>query len=191
MNASRPNKLYAYIDETGQDTQGAIFIVTVVLVAGNRDAMRRRLGAIERSSNKKARKWSKTRPQHRIAYIQQILNTDELIGTIYFSQYRDSKAYVDLTILSTAKAILDHTAEPSQATIFVDGLGRAERHRFAAGLRKLRVQVDKVRGTRDDSEEYIRLADAIAGFVRAGLHGSGEMAELFRQALTREIVREV
>lgn len=191
MSESRNRKFYAYIDETGQDTNGDLFIVTVVMARDTREVMRRRLAQIERSSNKKARKWSKARQQQREAYIQQILQTDEFIGTIYFSQYRDSKAYVDLTILSTAKAILDHAEEPYQATIFVDGLGRTERHRFSAGLRKLKVRVQKVRGIKDESEEFIRLADAISGFVRSGLKNDAPLRPLFRQALTNGFIKEV
>lgn len=57
------------------------------------------------------------------------------------------------------------------ATVFVDGLVYAERRRFAAGLRKLNVVVHKVQGRRDESDEFIRLADAIAGFVRDALEG--------------------
>ncbi len=178
MSEPSNRKCYAYIDETGQDTNGDLFIVTVVMAGDHREVIRKRLAQIEKSSNKQARKWSKARRQQREAYIQQVLQTEEFIGHIYFSQYRDSKAYVDLIILSTAKAILDHAVEPYQATIFVDGLGRAERHRFSAGLRKLKVRVQKVRGSKDESEEFIRLADAIAGFVRSGLQNDATLQTL-------------
>ncbi|ETW96083.1 MAG: hypothetical protein ETSY2_47050 [Candidatus Entotheonella gemina] len=191
MSESGHRKFYAYIDETGQDTNGDLFIVTVVMAGEHRETMRQRLAQIERSSNKKARKWSKARQQQREAYIRQVLQSDEFIGTIYFSKYRVSKAYVDLTILSTAKAILDHAEEPYQATIFVDGLGRTERHRFSAGLRKLRVRVQKVRGSKDESEEFIRLADAIAGFVRSGLQHHTPLNTLFRQAIANGFIKEV
>ena len=39
-------KLYCYVDETGQDTEGDIFIVTVV-VPENRDGVLEYLGRIE------------------------------------------------------------------------------------------------------------------------------------------------
>jgi hypothetical protein len=73
----------------------------------------------------------------------------------------------------------------------VDGLSRPERPRFAAGLRKLRLRVHKVRGARDQSDEFIRLADAIAGGVRDSLEGDAIMRPLFEQAGRRGIVREV
>jgi len=41
-------KLYCYVDETGQDTEGAFFLVVVVLVAGEvRERLREKLLKIE------------------------------------------------------------------------------------------------------------------------------------------------
>jgi len=94
-------------------------------------------------------------------------------------------------ILSTAKALYAQGAELPQATVIVDGLSRPERPRFAAGLRKLRIHVHKVRGARDQSDELIRLADAIAGDVRDSLEGDAIMRPLFAQAERRGVVREV
>jgi hypothetical protein len=64
-------------------------------------------------------------------------------------------------------------------------------HRFAAGVRKLGIAVRKVRGARDESDELIRLADAVAGFVRDALEGSSVMQALFDQALRRGVIRKV
>jgi len=36
-------KLYCYIDETGQDTLGKIFIVSVIITESERDALRKKL----------------------------------------------------------------------------------------------------------------------------------------------------
>jgi hypothetical protein len=142
-------------------------------------------------SGKQARKWAKARPRHRESYIQRVIGQRELSGHLYYSYYRDTRTYIDLTILSTAKAILDAARDPYQATIFVDGLGRPERHRFSAGLRKLRVRVNKVRGVKDQSEEFIRLADAVAGFVRDALQGDPAMQALFEQAKRNGFLKEV
>lgn len=98
---------------------------------------------------------------------------------------------MDLTILSPAKALKAVTDEPYEATIFVDGLGKSERHRFAGGLRKLRISVRKVRGVNDQSDEFIRLADAIAGFVRDALHGNQSSTRLLDQAMRIEVIKEV
>ena len=191
MVEPQKQKLYAYVDESGQDTRGSIFLVSVVVTGATRDAVRAVLQEIERGSGKGTRKWSKARVTERVAYIQQLLQHSALIGPVYYSSYHNTRAYVDLIILSTAKALHARVTERPTATIFVDGLVYAERRRFAAGLRKLKVQVRKVQGRRDESDEFIRLADAITGFVRDALEGDEQMGRLFERAKRQGLIEEV
>jgi hypothetical protein len=184
-------KLYAYVDESGQDTKGVLFLVAVVVTGSELDALRRRLAEIERASGKRERKWSKTPRERRARYIERVIAVPELARRLYYSSYRGAQTYVDLTILSTAKALNTAAQGPCEATIFVDGLGRTERHCFAAGLRKLRITVRKVRGVRDQSDEFIRLADAIAGFVRDAIEGDETMRPLVEKAKKTNALREV
>lgn len=182
-------KLYAYVDETGQDTKGLFFLVAVIIAGQERDALRQRLAKIEQASGKYARKWTKTRPEHRVRYIREIISVPALFHCLFYSLYRDTKTYVDLSILSTAKALIAAAGGPYEATILVDGLGRTERHRYAAGLRKLNITVRKVRGVKDESDEFIRLADAIAGFVRGALEGSETMRQILNGA--SDVIRKI
>jgi hypothetical protein len=191
METSTPHKLYAYVDESGQDTLGKLFLVSVVVTGEARDGLRKKLRKIERASGKQAKKWRKARLAERVVYLQSVFQLSELRGCIYYARYHDTRAYVDLMILSTAKALHAQGAELPQATVIVDGLSRPERPRFAAGLRKLRIRVHKVRGARDQSDELIRLADAIAGGIRDSLEGDAIMRPLFAQAERRGVVREV
>jgi len=185
-------KLYCYVDESGQDTKGELFLVAVVIVASHRDMLRRKLKEIERSSGKMTKKWTRATTAQRRKYIEAICfaNENELAHTVSWSQYHDTKAYVDLTILSTAKSILSRAKIPYEATVFVDGLARTERHRFAAGLRRLHVKVRKVRGIRDQSDEFIRLADAIAGLVRDVLENDASMKILYKTMERKRIIRQ-
>jgi transposase-like protein len=64
-------KLYAYVDESGQDTRGTIFLVSVVVTGEQRDAARRALQGIEWASGKRERKWTRSRVRERAAYIEQ------------------------------------------------------------------------------------------------------------------------
>ncbi|OGY30893.1 MAG: hypothetical protein A3C02_03375 [Candidatus Andersenbacteria bacterium RIFCSPHIGHO2_02_FULL_45_11] len=184
-------KIYAYVDESGQDTKGEIFLVSVVIVSSQRDELRKLLRKIELASGKKNRKWSKERRVRRKAYIEAIINSKGFKGLIYYSHYTDSRLYIDLTVLSTAKAILNHTAQPYQASVYVDGLNTGERKYFTAGLRSLHVKTTLARGLKDEADEFIRLADAIAGFVRDGIEGDTIMAPLFKQAIKTGVIREV
>ena len=176
-------KLYTYVDETGQDTRGQLFIVSVIVIRAERDPLRQALQEIERSSRKLDKKWKKSRPAQREAYMRAILNLEALHGSLYYSVYRNARHYVDLTIQSTAQAILHNIGASDQTTVLVDGLARSERRRFAQGLRSQGIPVDKVRGVKDESDILIRLADALAGFVRNGIDGDhGEMQAMFLTA---------
>lgn len=191
METRTPQKLYAYVDESGQDTAGALFIVAVVVTGAARESVRQKLRTIERVSGKQAKKWTKARRAERLAYLQAILQEGEFVGCLYYARYQETRAYVDCMILSTAKALQAHGTAAPQATVIVDGLSRPERPRFAAGLRRLRLRVHKVRGAREQSDACIRLADAVAGWVRASLEGDDRLRPLLDQAVRRGVVREV
>ena len=133
METYTPHKLYAYVDESGQDTLGALFLVSVVVTGEARDGVRKKLRTIERVSGKQTKKWSKARLTEGVAYLCSVFQLRELMGCISYARYHDTRAYVALMILSTAKALHAQGAEVPQATIIVDGLSRPERPRFAAG----------------------------------------------------------
>ena len=50
METHTPQKLYAYVDESGQDTLGELFLVSVVVTGEARDGLRKKLRTIERVS---------------------------------------------------------------------------------------------------------------------------------------------
>lgn len=182
-------KLYCYVDESGQDTEGRMFIVSVVIVEQDRELFLRKLATIEAQSRKGQRKWFHTNKERRENYIRLFLEGKFIKDCIFYSCFEDTKAYIDLTILTTAKAILNKAHDPYQATVWVDGLGAHERNRFAAGLRKLKVVTRKVSGAREQSDAVIRLADAIAGFVRDAMEGDPVMKELYQYALKQELLQ--
>ena len=190
-NSPHKQKLYCYIDETGQDTEGEFFFVAVAILGEDRDKLRRDLTLMEETSGRHAKKWTRSTRKQREAYMRSVLGHHEFVGTLYYSMYRGARAYPDLTILSVAKAINTHTMHPHTATILVDGLRRTEERRFASTLRRLRVSVRKVRGLKDENDVFIRLADALAGFVRDSLSGDQYLAELYKRAIRSRMIREV
>ena len=52
MKPSRKHKLWAYIDESGQDTAGAFFVVGVVVLDAEREHIAQELERIETYSKK-------------------------------------------------------------------------------------------------------------------------------------------
>lgn len=49
-------KIYCYVDETGQDTKGELFLVSVVIAKDERDNLIEKLEEIERSTRKRRRR---------------------------------------------------------------------------------------------------------------------------------------
>lgn len=184
-------KIYVYVDESGQDTAGKIFLVSVVVIGKQRDELRKRLQHIEKISGKGSKKWSKATIKQRLAYMEAIATMTVFINTAYFSYYENTTSYVDLTILTTAKAILERAQQPYEAHVYVDGLRRSEQYKFTAGLRKLHVRLRMSKGLRDQGDEFIRFADAFAGFARDAMEDNPSMKNLYQELCTKEILTKI
>lgn len=160
-------KLYAYVDESGQDTKGLLFVVSVLVVESARDALRAELETIETKTGKKNIKWHKARPASRQAYINAINRLRLLKNSIFFNRFSTGTAYLELTAFATAKAILKRASGNYKIAVYVDGLNRREAPVFTKALRDLRIHARKVRGVRkDENDAFIRLVDAVCGLIR-------------------------
>jgi pimeloyl-ACP methyl ester carboxylesterase len=185
-------KLYAYADETGQESAGRIFLVAVVVVGRERDALLPWLEDLEARTGKGRRPWRRSRPAARTAYVERILAEPRLAGSIFYSAYAGIRDYRDLTLVTIANAVAAHAAgRRFKVTVIIDGLRRDEVHAVSVGLRRLRIPVRKVRGARDESNALGRLADAMAGFVRDAEEGVPEWGETLARAMAQGIVRRV
>lgn len=166
MASTTPQKLYAYVDESGQDTAGRLFVVSVLLLAEERDALLPRLEGIETRSGKSNAKWQKTRHSARQAYMEELRQLPLVRQTLFFDVLQHGN-YMELTALTTARALQRKAHAPYKVTVFVDGLRRHEIPIFSKTLRRLQVQINKVRGVRrEENDAFIRLADALCGLVR-------------------------
>ena len=160
-------KIYAYVDESGQDTKGLIFVVSVLIMEREREILADELEKIEKDSGKNNLKWHKARPECRQEYIKGISRLDILRNKIFFEIFSDTKKYLELTSYATAKAILRKSGGDYKATVFVDGLRRKELAIFTKGLRDLKIKTKKVRGVKkDENNIFIRLVDAVCGLIR-------------------------
>lgn len=176
-------KLYCYVDETGQDTEGALFIVSVIVASAEE---RMNLSAlcedIEQETGRKNLKWSKTSYPRRVLYMRRVLQEPAFKGKLFISHYTNTKDYLTLTTQSIIWSLRSLTSSTSHVTVHVDALAYA--HYFAVGkhLRRAGVHLDKVRGVRkDENDALIRLADSLAGFVRGAAKGQKEIKNLFEQ----------
>lgn len=185
-------KLYCYVDETGQDTQGRFFLVAIVITGEEREHLIEELEKIEKETKKGISKWKKTSPERRAAYLEKILESSLFTNKITYASFSGRKDYQELTIIATSKAII--SAAPLnnyEASVYVDGLSRTDRFVVGAGLRHRHVKVKRVRGLTDESNALIRLADAIAGFVRDCLEGDKNMLPLYEKAVGSGLIKKL
>lgn len=185
------DKLYCYVDESGQDTKGTLFIVSVVLVADQREHVARICEAIELETGKGRVKWIKTRYDRRLAYIRRIFGEPSLKGRLTYAHFEGSTDYLSLTIWAIAQTILASTSNAYKATVFIDGLPRSQYRDVANRLRHLGIAVKKVRGVKhDENDALIRLADALCGLVRSAAEGQSEMQVLLDRGKRSGYIRQ-
>lgn len=185
-------KLYCYVDETGQDTQGKLFIVSVVITKEDRAEIYDLLEKIEKESGKKKTKWIQTKKEFKIAYLKHILNSKQLKHKIYFSLSEDTRAYKEATLITIASAITSAKDQDNyKASIFIDGLNKSEVPKVGASLRKIGIHTEKIRGIKDDRDAIIRLADTISGLIREQIEKVDYVQKLYKLGIENKTLVEV
>ena len=171
-------KFYAYIDESGQETEGRFFVVSVVVLDQDHHTIVQQLEAVEIRSGKGKIKWHRARHTYRQAYIEELVNVSRLAGSLFFETFTESRAYTDMTVIATAHAIQRKAAGECRVVVFVDGLRKHEAQRFSTLLRQRQAGIEKVRGVqKEQNNALIRLADALCGLVRDAEEGQAWAVE--------------
>lgn len=165
--------LYAFVDETGQDTGGELFIDAVVIAEQDVDAMRQACQRIERENEKGAWKWHRVSSTRQAAYARRVMNDTTFCDRLFFSVHRGSRDYFSRTMDTIGCALEAFDADDAKVTVVIDGLPPAHEQQVSHALHRRGVHTRKVRGARDASEPLIRLADALCGLVRAARDGDG------------------
>jgi len=184
-------KLYCYVDETGQDTKGALFVVSVVIAQKERDEIIELLEKIEKETGKKRTKWQSTNKMIKRKYIETIFARVTFKGKIFYSLFKNAMSFKELTVITIASAINETTTGLYKASIFTDGLQKPEVARVSTSLRKLGIRTEKVRGVKDESNAIIRLADSIVGFVREYTEGEEYTNKLYRLGTKNKTLHRV
>jgi hypothetical protein len=186
-----PKQLYCYVDESGHDTRGRLFVVSVVITGSERDRLRDLCERIEQTSLKGVWKWTRVSRERQMAYARQIVAEPELRGKLFYAVYKSAKGYLSLTVNSVALALNVSGEEDYQVTLVVDGLPRAHVHSVGRQLRGKDIRTRKVRGARDESDALIRLADGVCGLVRAAEEGQPEMRRLLERGVQAGVLKDV
>jgi hypothetical protein len=185
-------KLYCYVDETGQDTQGRLFVVAAVIVASDRESERQLLRQIERASGKGRKKWTKATREQRRSYAGQLVEKSAFKGQLLFARFEMTSDYLSCVFNTIAWALAQAAGkDPYLATILIDGLGKAEYHRAGSELRSRGVVMKKVRGLKDETDEFIRLADAVCGLIRDEVDGDADLGRLYQQGVNNQVIQEI
>jgi hypothetical protein len=186
-------KLYFYVDESGQDTLGRFFIVSVVVARTDRQKSIEALENIEQYTGKGKVKWMESRHKARFEYIKAVLCSALFKDTFYFSKYEGNTSYMVLTVLSAARVILTMESGDSTKVVYVDGLPKSRLRWFGSELRRLGVHNCKVISIRkEEANTLMRLADACCGFIRAALLGRDpEVTKLFELAKRNGYIKQV
>jgi hypothetical protein len=181
----KTHKLYCYVDETGQDTLGRIYIVVAVASLQPREQLYEALEAAERQSGKGKRKWHHNSTQKREAYIVKVFQAKVRIRIYYQVFDGPELSYEMTTLLATANAINSYVKHEDianyKATVIIDGLPRTMQGRVGKLLRNAGIKTKSVRGERDETNPGIRLADAVAGLLRQAYEGSAHFGKIKKE----------
>jgi hypothetical protein len=189
----KKQKFYAYIDESGQDTKGKFFVVSVLILENNKDLISKKLEKIEITS-KKPKKWLKTRYQNNQKYIETISKTDFLKQSIFFDTFYNTKEYLKCTAQGTSRAILNKTKSKKNYTtiIYIDGFEKTEIENFKKEIKSFNIKRQKIRGVKkDENNVFIRLADAICGLVMQSQKQNQWAKDILEEMKKRKIIKEV
>jgi hypothetical protein len=144
------DKYFFYVDETGQDTEGTLFIVAPVITPAERQELYPLCEQAEVESQKGRRKWTKSSPDRRLAYVQRILTSPLLKKKIFYAIYLAENDYTQATLRTIVQAHIIAVTPESEVTIFIDGLPRSIERMMGLRLRRAGLPVKKVRGLNDE-----------------------------------------
>ncbi len=187
-------KFYCYVDETGQDTKGNIFIVSVIIFAKSQEEIAEFIRKIEKSSGKGQFKWGRSELKQRLEFINKIFNQGKNKLRIYYSVYKGTLEFKNSTVLTIAKSI-NALEDYKKYTfnVYVDGLSKKDEKYYGSQLHHLGIHTKKVKGVKkDENNPMIRLADSICGFVRDVIEEKTEESErIFDKAVKDKVLVEV
>jgi len=182
-------KLYCYVDETGQDAASNIFVVVAVVNGQEQEPLRQALMEIEHLARTGYRKWHKSRSSRRLRYLTLAFERNLGREEIFYGSYPKPLPYFFPLLDVLEHAIKIKAIPPYTARVFVDGIDRKKAAELTNALRLRGVSLEMVRSRRDESKPLIRLADRWAGCIRGALSGDRDEQALFERALGTNYIR--
>ena len=135
----------------------------------------------------------KATPRQRLAYLTAVFQLPALHGRMFAAHFTETTTYLPCILTTVTAAVTAGAAgQPSRVTILIDGLQKTLRQDVAAALRAQlqprQIRLEKVRGLDEQSDALMRLADAMAGFVRHALEGRPALAPLLAESHRQGVI---
>jgi hypothetical protein len=181
-------KTYFYVDETGQDTKGNLFIIGIAIAENEPLLWHSACERVEKVSQKGERKWIKSKPNRRFAYIKQVLETSIFSGKLAFAVNNSGLDYDTMTAWAIARAVA-YVSNEQAKVIYVDGLPKEKFRDYGKLIRGYGERIERVKGIKkDENNSMIRLADAVCGFVRAAGKDHPAAKRMLAQAIAKGVI---
>ncbi len=187
------NKLYCYVDESGQDTHGEFFIVATIITSKERDTLLQHIEQAEVSSGRNNHKWSQSKTAQKKKYLTAIYSPAILRGSIYYRvTHKERLSYLEQTAVTVAQSLEKysqyHHITDYRASIIIDGLTDKAKTNIRPLIKQFVRQIEKIAGARDESDAIVRLADSIAGIVRESLDGKQWATDALNRMMKAKII---
>jgi len=191
MNVQKRQKVYAFVDESGQDDASRFFVVVAVVSDRDQDILRKQLEEVEEVAQTGKMKWHKSRHVRRTKYLSLVLERKIAAGEVYFRSFEKPLPYFFPMLDVLEKALKRITKTPHKAFVHVDGIDIQKAKELTNALRAHGITLGLVRSRRDESEPLIRLADMWAGCIRGSLRGSKEYMAILQRAKKEQYLHEI
>jgi Protein of unknown function (DUF3800) len=189
-------KLCCFVDESGQETSGRIFVVTVIISGERYKQLMTLCETYERLSQKGRRKWHSADPKPRLDFIRLVIGDSRFEGVLCYSTFQNQvKPAFDAFTVDTLASVIASKLDKGHYVVeaWIDGLSKTKRTEYANSLRGKGLQnVHLHRVRKEDSNALIRLADSLAGLLRDAIDAKyPEAVQLAQRGQRNGIIVEV
>jgi len=184
-------KIYCFVDETGQDDISEFFIVVSITTEKDRDFFRIKLTQLEYLLKIGKRKWHKADRERRKQFLNMLVNNKIGAGDVYFGRYKKPLPYFLPMLDVLEKSINNKIKGDYRAVVYIDGIDKKKAIELTNALRLRGVRLTLVRSARDESEPLIRLADRWAGCIRGASLGRKNEKIIFENARKQGYLKSV
>lgn len=151
----KKEKIYCYVDESGQDIKSEIFVVVAVLASKDRNELQNEVIRVEEKTKVFKRKWHKSRNQNKYLFLHEIMERKIAQGDIYFGRFKKPTPYFLPIIEAIEKAIISKHFKQYRATVCVDGIDKKKSEELTKALRNRNIRLNFIKSCRDESEPLI------------------------------------